>query len=177
MIIIDQQWEENFQEYLQLLQDPSYDDVIFDDHTGGVSAIHKNHRFNNKTGAFGIKQGEYEKLTVECLRKRGHVIRLESEMAPIGVKTPDGTLDGIVMDIKAIEGHGKWAIKDKFHDAKKQGVECVILYFHKKELYSLERVEDGWNKYLNDYSSQKYTTAIKQVLCIVENNIIEYPVQ
>ena len=100
MIIIDQQWEENFQEYLQLLQDPSYDDVIFE-----------------------------------------------------------------------------WAIKDKFHDAKKQGVECVILYFHKKELYSLERVEDGWNKYLNDYSSQKYTTAIKRVLCIVENNIIEYPVQ
>ena len=177
MIISDQQWEENFLEYLQLQQDPDYYDVLFDDHSGGVSAIHKKHRFNNKTGAFGIKQGEYEKRVVECFRKRGHIIRLESEMAPIGVKTPDGTLDGVTMDIKAIEGNGKWAVKDKFHDATKQGVECVILYFHKKELFSLERIEDGWNKFQNDYSSMKYTAAIKQVLCIVEDNLIEYPLQ
>jgi hypothetical protein len=174
MIISDQQRAENFQEYLLLLQDPNYFDVTFDDQSGGVSAIHIKHRFDNKTGVYGIKKGDYEKRALENLRKRGHVIRLESELAPNGVKTPDGTINGAIMDIKAVEGMGKWSIKDKFHDATKQCVECVVLYFHDKSLFSMERIVDGWNKFVDDIDSQRYNKTINRVICAIENEVIEW---
>ena len=167
---------ENYQEYLRLKNNPDYLDVTFDEQSGGLSAIHKKHRFDKQMGVFGIKKGDYERIAIEVLRKGGHQIFLESELAPNGVKTPDGNFDGAVMDIKAVEGNGKWAIKDKLHDATKQGVTCVILYFHNKDLYKKERIDDGWNKYLNDESSNKYPDILKRVICIVEREIIEYEI-
>lgn len=177
MIISDEQREEHYQEYLRLLHDPNYSDVSFDEQSGGISAIHREHKFDSEIGAFGIKIGEYERITVDILRKRGHYITLESELAPNGVKTPDGWLDGLIMDIKATEKHGKWAIKDKLHGAAKQGAEVVVLYFHQKELFSLERIEDGWQKYLRDDTSKEYPRCIKRILCIVEQEVIEYKIQ
>lgn len=174
MIVSDSQREENYQEYLRLKKDPNYYDVTFDDKSGGVSAIHRNHKFDSEMGAYGIRIGEYERNVVEILRKRGHFITLESEIAPNGVKTPDGYLDGFVMDIKSTEGHGKWAIKDKLHSAAKQGAECAILYFHDKSLFSTERVDDGWRKYTNDEASQKHPQCIKRIICVVENEAIDY---
>ena len=73
MIISDQQREENFQEYQRLLNDPNYYDVSFDEQSGGVSAIHRDHKFDSVLGAFGIKVGEYEKFVVNALRQRGHL--------------------------------------------------------------------------------------------------------
>ena len=174
MIISDQRREENFQEYLLLLRDSHYVNVIFDEQSGGVSAIHRDHKFDSETGAFGIKIGKYERIAVDILRKRGHRITLESELAPFGVKTPDGYFDGMIMEIKSIDGFGRWAIKDKLHEATKQKAECVIFYFHKRELYSLERMNDGWDKYLNDKASQKYPTTIKRMICIVGEDVFEY---
>ena len=174
MIISNKQKEENFQEFLRLQKDPDYYDVTFDELSGGVSAVHKNHSFDKQMGPFGIKKGDYESLSTEILRKNGHRVILESETAPDGIKTPDGTIDGIAMDIKAVEGDGKWAIKDKFHDAIKKSVECVILYFHKEESFSLTRIDEGWIKFQNDPSSMKYPATIKKVLCIVKNDFVEY---
>jgi len=111
MIVSDSQREENFQEFLRLKNDPNYYDVTFDDKSGGVSAVHRNHKFDSEIGAYGIRVGEYEKNVVEILRKKGHLITLESEIAPNGIKTPDGYLDGLIMEIKSTDGHGKWAIK------------------------------------------------------------------
>ena len=105
-----------------------------------------------------------------------HIILFESESAPEGVKTPDGTIDGIRMDVKAVEGYGKWSIKDKFYDSIKKNVECVILYFHRKELYSVERLDDGWVKFINDKDSQRYRMTIKRVLCVVEQQVFEWRV-
>ena len=169
MLLSDQQREENFQEYLRLRQDPNYYDVTFDDKSGGVSAIHREHRFDSSMGLYGIKKGDYERLVVKALVKRGHVVRLESELAPEGVKSPDGFLDGKILEIKALEGYGKWAVKDKLHNATKQGAECVVLFFPKKELFSEQRVTDGWYKYLGDDSSQKYQRRITRVYSVIEN--------
>ena len=174
MIVSDQQREENYEEYLRLLNDPNYVNVCFDQETGGVSAIHRQHKFDNEKGPFGVTAGDYEKITVNLLRKRGHYITLESEMAPPGVKTPDGQIDGLVMDIKATNSTGKWAIKEKLHHAAKQGAECVIFYFHKKELFSQERIEDGWTRFLVDNDSQQYIEVIKRIICVVENEEIEW---
>lgn len=176
MIISDEQREENFQEYVRLLNNRDYYDVTFDEKSGGMSAVHINHQFDAQVGPFGIKKGDYEKYSVRILRERGFCIILESEAAPDGIKTPDGVIDGIIMDIKAVEGRGKWSIKDKFHDAVKKSVECVVLYFHKKELFSLERVYDGWAKFIKDKDSQRYSMTIKRVICIVERVIIEWMV-
>ena len=173
-MISDQQREDNFQEYLRLLKDPNYCDVTFDERSGGISAIHKEHYFDKSVGPFGVQKGEYERITVDTLRERGHLVYLESEKAPDGVKTPDGIIDGQVMEIKAIEGTGRWAIKDKLHAATKQKAECVVLYFHKKELYSYDRIADGWDRFLRDDSSQKYPACIKRVLCVVEGKIVEF---
>ena len=174
MILSDQQREDNFQEYLRLRQDPNYYDVTFDDKSGGVSAIHREHKFDSEIGAYGIKIGDYEKIVLRIMRNRGHLIILESEIAPKGIKTPDGSLDGYIMDIKSVERNGKWAIKDKFHNAIKQGVECVILYFHVKDLYSEERMLDGWNRLLEDIDSQRYENKIQKVFCIVDGIVIEW---
>ena len=176
MIINDLHREDNYQEYLRLRNDPNYSDVIFDDVSGGVSAVHRNHQFDSQIGAFGIKKGDYEKISVNILRERGHAVILESETAPDGIMSPDGFIDGIIMEIKAVEGQGKWAIKDKLHIATRQGASCVILYFHDKKLYSYERIEDGWFKYLNDQASQKYNHSIERVLCIVGEDIHEFSI-
>lgn len=173
MDLPDSQRLENYQEYILLSQNPLYTDVIFDYESGGVSAIHRDHRFDPAIGAFGLKVGEYEKIVVNLLRRRGHCVILESESAPIGVKTPDGWLDGLVMDIKSTDGNGKWAIKDKFHGALKQGAECVVLYFHRRSLYSHDRILDGWEKFQKDDSSRKYQMRIKKVICIVEDEVLE----
>lgn len=174
MIISDEQREENFQEYLRLLKDPNYVDVCFDEQSGGVSAVHREHKFDPKIGILGIRKGEYEKHAVEVLRKKGHQVYLESEVAPDGIKIPDGSLDGAILEIKSVEGKGKWAIKDKLHYATKQGADCVALYFPKKELFTCEKILDGWDKYLRDESSQKYAKGIRRIICIVEDTEIEF---
>ena len=176
MIISDQQREENYQEYLRLLKNPDYKDVTFDEKSGGVSAVHIKHRFDHEVGAFGIRIGDYEKNAMNALRKRGHNVTLESEIAPNGIKTPDGCIDGLVMDIKSTDGKGKWAIKDKFHSAVKQEVECVILYFHRRQLFSWDRINDGWYKFLNDSASEKYPMKIQRVICVVESDVMEYDI-
>ena len=60
MIVSDQQREENFQEYLRLLNNPDYVDVTFDEQSGGVSAIHLDHKFDKQMGPFGRRRGDYE---------------------------------------------------------------------------------------------------------------------
>lgn len=137
-------------------------------------AIHLNHKFDTVIGAFGLKKGDYEKNTLYVLRRRGHVVTLESELAPNGVKTPDGLIDGMVMDIKATEKDGKWSVKKKIHSAAKQGAECIILYFHEKRLFSLERINDGWKKFLVDKDSQPYVAIIKRVICVVEDKAFDW---
>ena len=176
MIISDQQREENFQEYLRLLNDPNYVDVSFDEQSGGVSAVHIKHRFDSKIGAFGIRKGEYELRAADCLRKRGHFVLLESELAANGIKTPDGILDGHIMEIKAVEHVGKWIIKKKFHAATKQLAESLVLYFPKSGLFSLAMIKDGWEKYLNDKDSQRHAKSINTVYCIVETHVLQWSI-
>lgn len=153
--------------YRRLLLDKDYVDVRFDVKSGGVSAVHKYHRFDQQRGPYGTKRGEYEMIVLDTLRRKGFSIILASERAARGVKTPDGTLNGIVMDIKAVESAGRWAIKDKFHEAVKQGVAVLVLYFHNQELFSESRIQDGWDKYLREGTSQVYAQSIRQVVCVV----------
>ena len=143
MRISDLQREENYYEYLRLLQDNDYLDVTYDNKSGGVSAVHKLHKFAKKKGADGMRQGDYERTVLDVLRKNGHRIVLGAEMNTPGVKSFDGFLNDIPMEIKAIEGSGLWAVSTKLLQAEKQNAECVVLYFSREELYSSFRIHEG----------------------------------
>ena len=161
------------EEYKRLKIDPDYREVVYDKKSGGLSAVHKEHKFDPVVGAFGIRRGDYERRSVDVLRKGGHQIVLASERAADGIKTPDGMLDGVVMDIKAIEGTGRYTIKNKFDSARSQHAECVVLYFHDKTMYSEEKIRMGWNFYLKEL--REHTQTIKKVVCIVEDQIVDAP--
>ncbi len=47
--------EENFSEYFRLLQDDNYTDVLLDEASGGVSAVHKQHKFAKQKGVNGLQ--------------------------------------------------------------------------------------------------------------------------
>lgn len=162
-------FERNRSLYRKLLLDADYLDVHFEIRSGGVSAVHKFHRFDQEKGPYGIKRGDYERQVVDFLRRKGYSIILESERAASGVKTPDGTLNGSVMDIKAVKSAGRWAIKDKLHKATKQGVSILILYYPNEQLFSWERMKDGWNKYQESYDAQRYPRSVRQIVCVFKN--------
>lgn len=162
--------------YENLKADWKYKDVKFDKKSGGISAIHRNHKFSKEKSLLddSKKKGAYEIEATDALRKKGHVVVLASESANTGIKTPDGFLDGVLMDIKSFEGTGKWKVKDKLKEATIQGVETVVLYFPRKELYSFERVDDGWGYFKGDESSQRLLQTIKRIICVIEDKVIEY---
>ena len=121
------QREENYNEYLRLLQDDDYTDITYDEASGGVSAVHKRHKFDKQWGCYGMRRGDYELSVLDVMRKSGHRIILESEIATQHMKKCDGTIDDVPMEIKAIEGMGTWAISTKLCDADRQHAQCAIL--------------------------------------------------
>lgn len=137
--------EENYQEYLRLTADPDYTDVTFDEKSGGVSAVHKEHCFDKQMGPFGCRRGQYELDVAEILRKNGYRILLESEY-PKGkrVKAFDALIGGKAAEIKTIESDGRWTIRTKIHMAIKQGAEILVLYYPQKEYYSEAKILEGW---------------------------------
>ena len=166
----DPQLEENYDEYLRLLQNDDYLDVTRDEESGGVSAVHKLHKFDKQIGAFGVRRGEYERRAVEILRKRGHRIVLEAEPSS-GDKKCDGLLDDIPVEIKAIEGDGTWAISTKLRAAQKQHAQSVVLYFPEEEQYSAFRVSEGIRLALSSPGSDK-EPAFSQLRVIVRDRLV-----
>ena len=139
--------EENYQEYLRLQGDNDYVEVVFDEQSGGVSAIHRGHKFDKQIGPFGCRRGDYEISVTKVLRNNGFRVLLESERSRENVKNNDGLLNDLPMDIKSIESNGIWSIATKLREAEKQGAEVVVLYFPEQSLYSKNRVLDGIEKY------------------------------
>lgn len=170
------QREENYQQYLCLLKDANYGDVTFDELSGGVSAIHINHRYDKQLGLGGIKRGNYEIRVVDIFRCMGHSIILIDESSDVGVKQYDGLLDGIPCEIKTVEQMGRWTIRTKIGIAIKQGAIIVVLYFPDPAQFSESMIQLGWKEYL-DYA--KPTDFIPEItlLCVVNGYIraIEKP--
>ena len=173
MIVSDQQREENYQEYLRLLNDPEYYDVTFDDQSGGVSAVHRYHKFDKQMGPFGYRRGDYEKHVASVLRTNGYRVLLTSEDKHNYLKTNDGLLNDVPMDIKTIESNGVWSISTKLKEAEKQGAEIVVLFFPDHNLYSKSRVIDGISKYENNPQIHAMKS-ITSCLVIAENQIVDY---
>ena len=165
------QREENYTEYLRLLQDEDYLDVTYDNESGGVSAVHRLHKFDKQVGPFGCRRGDYEIRVVSVLRTNGFRVLLESEESPFYTKNNDGLLNDSPMDIKTIESTGVWSISTKLRESEKQGANVVVLYFPDPTLYSNERVLDGISKYENNPQIQAKKT-ITECIVIVGDRIV-----
>lgn len=176
MRISDLQREENYNEYLRLLQDDDYLDVTYDNESGGVSAVHKGHRLDKSQGPGGEKRGNYELKTMEAIRRDGHSLILLNESGDVGVKLYDGLLNGTPCEIKAVENMGRWAIRTKIANAIRQGARCVALYFPDASLFSEQRVIDGWKDCLS-YAKPNEPVPDINLFCVVDGTIhhIEKP--
>ena len=121
----------------------------FNEKTGGLLAVHKEHHFDKTIGKFGIPRGDYERNSIKVLYNYDKSIILGSEKMSIGEKTPEGLLDGKLFDIKGIEGTGKRNIISKISDASSQGVETVVLYYHDASMFNLQKINNAYYGYLN----------------------------
>lgn len=163
--------EENYIEYQRLLRNQDYHDVRLDELSGGVSAIHNYHKFDKQIGAFGYRRGDYERIAVDVLRRKGFRITLESERSEEKLKKCDGLLNDITIDIKAIEGDGAWSICTKLNEAAKQRARIVVIVFPSEAHFSQGRVIDGIQKYC---SFCKYDDHVNMVIVIVKDEIVAY---
>ena len=161
--------EENYDEYLRLSQNDDYVDVTYDEQSGGMSAVHKLHKFDKQMGAYGMRRGDYERVVTKVLREYGHSVVLEAELSS-GQKKCDGLLDDVAMEIKAVEGEGTWTISSKLRTAHKQRAKCVVLFFPKEELYSEDRVNEGLR--LAKTSPDSDPLELSRLLVVVRDRVV-----
>ena len=151
----DYQREENYNEYLRLLQNSDYPEVMFDEESGGMSAIHKYHKFDKQRGPYGCRRGDYERCAVNVLRNNGFRVLLESEISTQEMKISDGYLDDRPMEIKSVEGKGTWTVSTKLRNAVRQQARCVILYYPNADNFSWFQVTEGLRLFLSSPETDK----------------------
>ena len=139
----------------------------FDEFSGGYMVYHKDHFFDPTIGKFGIPRGDYERNASKVLVKYGKRVVLCSEKQEYREKTPDGLLNGILFDIKGIEGIGKNNIINNLKSANKKGVESIVFYFHDKKLFSEKQLIESYQFYLRNSKSKR----IQQVYYIVDKKL------
>ena len=160
--------EENRKECERLKKDSDYTEVEYDEASGGMKATHVGHRFESQIGCFGIERGEYEKYARDALFRKGYSVILQKEDTNSGTVQPDGFLNGVLMDIKGVEGNPMWSI----NRACTQKVETCILYFHDHASFSEVDVRNKFLVDLPDWrNKQDYIhdkeMSVKTVVCVV----------
>ena len=159
--------EANRKEYERLTKDDNYTDVRFNPRNGALSAIHKEHNFDPTIGIFGIPRGDYERISLDVLYDYGNSVILGSEKMGREIKTSEGHLNGILFEIKGIEGISKYNIIKDIKDASKKQAEVVVLYYHDITLFSEKQIRESYQSYLRNSKSKR----IKFINYIVENKL------
>ena len=170
----DYQREENYNEYLRLLQDDNYVEVTYDETSGGISAIHKYHKFDKQRGPYGLRRGDYERIVVQVLRNLGHRIILESEISQEGIKKCDGLLDDVPLEIKSIEGISVWTISSKLLSAVKQQAQCVAFYFPDIEMFTPFIIKEGIRLASSNPGHRDLTSLTRIMIISSEGLVSEY---
>ena len=167
--------EESFSLYEEYLQDKNFKDVQFDNSTGALKATHLLHSFDRQTG-------KYEVMARDILFERGNSVVLLSEQAGIGVKTPDGLLNGSIFDIKAVIGQdgkiGNNNLKNKLIEGSAQGCKKVVLIFSNSSLYSGDsQIYNAIARYSFNCGKANIPKNLNEVLVIVDNTIKKFRVE
>jgi hypothetical protein len=159
--------EANRKEYYRLLNDCNYTNVRFNEKTGGLAAIHREHNFDPTVGIFGIPRGDYERISLDVLYEYGNSVILGSEKLGRKTKIAEGYLNEKLFEIKAIEGNSENNIIKDIKDASKKHAEIIVLYYHDKSLFSEKQIRKSYQSYLRNSTSKR----IQHVYYIIDKKL------
>ena len=117
--------------------EPEYQRYYFDEIAGGFVLIHQQHNLNDS-----------ESFVAEVLAKMGKRVRLLSEQAAEGVRTPDAEIDGEICEFKELTKYTKnirSRLQEGISRAKNQGGTAVIIHIN-RESYEFWKINDGIRK-------------------------------
>ena len=154
--------EERRQLYLKYKEDPEYKDVEFNEKTGGVKAIHKEHNLDDK-------KGFYELNAQNAGYYNGHSVILEKEdHATLNKKNTEGLWDGLKFEIAGAESAKDNNIRNALkHCAKKEEAEIAVLYFPNE--FNLQNFYDGLAKYNGLKGTTQYRE-FKKIYLVTHND-------
>lgn len=113
---------------------PEYQRYYFDEIAGGFVLIHQQHNLNNS-----------EIFVAEVLAKIGMRVKMLSEQAPSGIKTPDADIDGQICEFKELTKESnnlKNRVQEGFGKAKNQSANVVIFHVN-IEIYDIREIDQG----------------------------------
>lgn len=145
-----------------------YTKEYFNTQNGGTFICAKNHKFD-KTLVPGndFTRGKYEKDCSLILARRGNSVKiLSGNKMGFGVKNPEGILNDLVFDIKAVEGKTINTIIRKYEQAERQYVQHLVIYFPESNLYSMKKCKSALN-----YFSKDTDYVFKKVWAVVKNEV------
>ncbi|MEG5066153.1 hypothetical protein QUB33_21280 [Microcoleus sp. B3-A4] len=111
-----------------------YQRYYFDERAGGFVLIHQQHNLNNS-----------EIFIAEVLAKIGMRVRMLSEQAPSGTKTPDADVDGQICEFKELTKESnnlKNRVQEGFGKAKNKSANAVIFHVN-IENYDILEIDQG----------------------------------
>jgi len=117
--------------------EPEYQRYYFDEVAGGFVLVHQQHNLNDS-----------EIFVAEVLAKIGNRVRMLSEQAAEGVRTPDAEIDGQICEFKELTEQTqniRYRIQEGISRAKKQGAAAVIIHVN-REIYEFWKINDGIRK-------------------------------
>ncbi|WP_293152226.1 MULTISPECIES: hypothetical protein [unclassified Microcoleus] len=130
-------------EYIEIGRDiyenaePEYQRYYFDEIAGGFVLIHQQHNLNNS-----------EIFVAEVLAKMGKRVKLLSEQAAEGTRTPDAEIDGRICEFKELTESTRnirYRVQEGISRAKRQGATVVIIHINRKT-YEFWKINDGIRK-------------------------------
>lgn len=114
--------------------EPEYRRYYFDEVAGGFVLVHQQHNLNNS-----------ESFVAEVLAKMGKRVKLLSEQAAEGVRTPDAEIDGEICEFKELTEQTQ-NIRDRVQEgisrAKNKGAAAVIIHIN-RETYEVWKINAG----------------------------------
>ncbi|WP_293339475.1 hypothetical protein [Microcoleus sp. CAWBG58] len=117
--------------------EPEYRRYYFDEVAGGFVLIHQQHNLNNS-----------EIFLAEVLAKIGKRVKMLSEQAAEGVRTPDAEIDGEISEFKELTKSTKnirYRLQEGISRAKNQGAAAVIIQIN-RDSYEFWKINDGIRK-------------------------------
>ncbi|WP_293131784.1 hypothetical protein [Microcoleus sp. bin38.metabat.b11b12b14.051] len=114
--------------------EPEYQRYYFDEIAGGFVLIHQQHNLNNS-----------EIFVAEVFAKIGKRVRMLSEQAAQGVRTPDAEIDGQICEFKELTKESKNLknrVQEGFGKAKNQSANVVIFHVN-IEIYDIREIDQG----------------------------------
>ena len=112
--------EENRKKYEELIKNPEYIDVEFNEKTGGLKAVHIEHKFDKL-------KGHYEIEAQKVLYENGMAIILDSEKSfkPVA----EGSLNGYSVEIKSNENNNPNTLRKRIAQSVEKEAEVSVIYF------------------------------------------------